>query len=281
MSGTGFDPDWLALREPADAAARAADLLVPLRDHLAARSAGPLVVRDVGCGTGSQGRWLAGRLAGRQHWILTDRDPALLARAAATAQGEAADGSPVTNQTQEGDLTGLRAGDLVGISLLTGSALLDLLTAGEVDRLAAACAAAGCPALFTLSVAGRVELDPPDPLDAGLTAAFNAHQRRRVSGRALLGPDAPDAAAGAFARHGATVHRRPSPWRLGPADSALTAAWLRGWCAAAVEQDPELADPSAGYLRRRLGQAAAGRLRVLVHHIDLLALPPVTPRAAG
>ncbi|WP_431948679.1 SAM-dependent methyltransferase [Actinacidiphila sp. bgisy167] len=270
-----FPPHWLALREGADAAARAADLLGPLREHLAgtSRGSGPLVLRDLGCGTGSMGRWLSGRLPGPQHWILHDHDPALLALAAASLTGRTAGGSPVTAETHEGDLTRLTADDLAGTSLVTASALLDLLTADEVDALAATCTAAGVPVLFGLSVVGEVELGPPDPLDAAIAAAFNAHQRRSAGGRALLGPDALAAATRAFTRYGAAVTTRPSPWRLGADRSALTAQWLRGWVGAAVEQEPGLAGAAEPYLRRRLADCAAGRLTAVVRHGDLLALP--------
>ncbi|MFC6885050.1 SAM-dependent methyltransferase [Actinomadura yumaensis] len=265
-----FEPGWLALREEADAEARAAELLEPLRAHLTAR---PLVVRDLGCGTGSMGRWLAGRLPGPQHWVLHDRDPDLLARASADMPATSSDGGPVTAETVTGDLAGLRAADLAGTSLVTASALLDLLTAAEMDGLAAAITGAGCPALLTLSVAGRVELRPHDPFDGELAEAFNAHQRRVAGGRRLLGPDAADAAADAFRRHGADVRTGPSPWRLGPGRAALTREWLRGWTAAAREQRPDLAGPADAYLRRRLDACAAGELSVTVHHVDLLALP--------
>lgn len=255
---TQFAPEWLALREGADAAARAEELLEPLRAQLT----GPLVVRDLGCGTGAMGRWLAPRLPNPQHWILTDRDLALLVRAASSL--------PVPAVTVQRDITELTAADLAGTSLVTGSALLDLLTADEVDALAGACVTEGLPALLTLSVVGRVELDPMDPLDAEVEAAFNAHQRRTVDGRRLLGPDAVTATAAAFERRGAVVHRRPSPWRLGPEQAELAAQWLVGWVAAASEQEPGL--DLDGYLRHRLATCEAGELRVTVHHEDLLAV---------
>jgi hypothetical protein len=136
--------------------------------------------------------------------------------------------------------------------------------------------AAGCPALVTLTVVGRVGLAPGDPLDERVTAAFNAHQRRRLDGdRRLLGPDAVDAAADAFSRLGADVVVRPSPWRLGAAEAALAVEWLDGWVGAAAEQDPRLAADldGDGYPARRVAEARAGLLRVAVHHQDLLALP--------
>jgi len=292
---------WLRLREAADAAARAEDLLEPVREVLAAgpeRPADGLVIRDLGCGTGAMGRWLAGRLPGPQHWVLYDLDPDLLRHAAAgmagaaaggtpvTAAGgtagtaadgrpvTAADGTPVTVATRRQDVTRLTAGDLAGTTLVTASALLDLFTGEEVAALAAACVRANCPALLTLSVVGRVTLTPADPLDEEINAAFNAHQRRHAAGRKLLGPDAVDAAATEFDRLGARVRVRPSPWRLDGRDGPLQREWLRAWVGAACKQRPDLATAAAAYLDRRLTAATAGELRVVVGHSDLLAYQP-------
>src|SRR5256885_1145245 len=83
--------------------------------------------------------------------------------------------------------------------------LLDLRPEAEVRRLVAACVGAGCPALLTLSVPGRVDLTPADPLDRRVAAAFDAHQRRG----GLLGPEAVAVAAEEFRRSGAKVIARP------------------------------------------------------------------------
>jgi len=250
-----FSREWLALREPADADARADDLLIPLRAHLGARD---LVIRDLGSGTGSMARWLSPRLLTPHRWVLTDRDPELLGHASIPGA-----------VTELRDLTSLTPEDLNGTALVTGSALLDLLTEEEVTRLAELCVKARVPALFTLSVVGKVDLDPPDPLDEPVTRAFNAHQRRTVDGRTLLGPAAVPVMAQVFEDLGATVHRCPSPWRLGPERPELTTAWLQGWLGAACEQEEELAGAAGSYLRRRL----TGPLRATVHHEDLLAIP--------
>ena len=63
-----FSESWLSLREPADAAARSAELAGMLPE-------GIHTVRDLGCGTGSLARWLAPLLPGAKRWILMDRDP--------------------------------------------------------------------------------------------------------------------------------------------------------------------------------------------------------------
>lgn len=254
-----FSTGWLSLREPADAAARAADLV-----DLIALPGDAVVIRDLGCGTGSMMRWLAPRLAaGQQHWILQDRDPALLAYAAAHAP----DG--VTVETVQQDISELSGQDLSGADLVTCSALLDLFTSDEVARLADLCVSTGTPALFTLSVAGEVTLDPPHPLDAEVMTAFNDHQRRREGDRWLLGPEAVGAAAVAFANAGITVTTRPAPWVLGPEQAPLIVEWLEGWVAAAAEQRPDL--QLDGYLAARSASAGAGELRVTVGHQDLFA----------
>jgi hypothetical protein len=263
-------PRWLALREPADAGARARDLVECLERALP--PGGRRVIHDLGCGTGSMGRWLAPLLAGQQHWVVHDRDAELLALAVADEPGPAADGAPVTVEARHTDLAQVHARDLAGASAITASALLDLLTEKELDRLAEVCAAAGCPILLTLSVTGRVEITPEVPLDRCVAAAFDAHQRRETEPGRLLGPDAVDFAVAAFRRLGAEVLLRPSAWRLGRAHSGLAAEWFTGWVGAACEQQSELSGHCKPYARRRLEQASAGELAVIVGHADLLVL---------
>jgi hypothetical protein len=269
-----FDPGWLAAREPADHAARSGELAESLHTALVALAmvgGAEIVLRDLGSGTGSLARWLAPRLPGPQHWVLYDRDPELLALAERRTAGlTAADGSPVRVSTVAADLTALRAADLAGAAAVTASALLDLLTEAEADALVGACAAAGAPVLWTMSVTGAVVLDPAHPLDDVVAAAFDAHQRRGQ----LLGPDAPDAVTRALRRHGMDVRAADSPWRLGATgQSQLLADWLRGRAAAAAEQDPRLASDVDAWLTHRLAAVAAGRLTAVVAHRDLFATP--------
>lgn len=264
-------PDWLRLREPADAAARSIELVDRVRRHLGDQ---PLVIHDLGSGTGSMARWLAPQLPSPpargslrpQHWVHYDLDPDLLELAAASQPS-----TGVTVETRQRDITRLTDDELADASLITASALLDMFTLEELDRVVDVCHRAGCPALLTLSVIGRVELSPPDPLDQAVAEAFNAHQRRTTGRRTLLGPDAVYAAVDAFRRRGRSVVLRESPWRLGPGQAGLATEWLRGWLDAACEQQPELTRLVAEYGPRRFAQAAAGQLGVIVHHLDLLA----------
>jgi hypothetical protein len=254
--GVRVSPEWLLLREPADAAARSAELVERLRRRLA--KADPLLIHDLGGGSGAMGRWLAPRLPEQQHWVVHDRDAGLLELAVATRP------AAVTVEARRSDITRLTPHDLAGASLITASALLDLLTAEGLVRMLRVCT--GRPMLLTLTVVGRVVLSPSDPLDARIGAAFNAHQRRG----GLLGPDA---VATALEELGAEVLVRPSPWRLDAAHADLAAEWLDEWVAAACEQEPTLATEAGAYRDRRLAQAAAGELAVTVDHADLLVLP--------
>ena len=231
------------------------------------------MIHDLGCGTGSMARWLGPLLHGPQGWVLHDRDAELLENASTDPPARAAGRAAVTLETRLDDITRLAPADLVGASLITASALLDMFTEEELERFVTGCAGAGCPVLVTLSVVGKVELTPGHPFDQRVLDAFNAHQRRRTSSGFLLGPLAAEAAAVAFQRHGFEVIQRPSPWRLGPRHSDLAAAWLTGWIDAACEQAPDLAEAAVPYAQDRLAELAAGRLSVTVHHVDLLALP--------
>jgi hypothetical protein len=269
--GVRVSPEWLVLREPADAAARSAELAVRLAQHLPAT--GRLVIHDLGGGTGAMGRWLAPRLSRAQHWVVHDRDTSLLPRVVVNTPRAAADGSPVTVETRHSDVTRLTPADLDDADLIVASALLDMLTADELARVVGICGEVGCPVLLALTVVGRVALTPADPLDAHMSAAFNDHQRRTTASGPLLGPDAVSAAVEELGTTGADVVVRPSPWQLNGGHVQLKAEWFAGWVAAACDQDPALAAAARAYRDRRLAQAASGELTVTVDHADLLVLP--------
>lgn len=275
---TAFAPAWLYLREPADAAARATELVDTLRENL---PEGDLVIRDLGCGTGSLGRWLAARLPGTQRWILHDEDAELLTRARTSLPAAALDGSPVAVVAEQRDVTALRAADLAGTSLVTASALLDLLTEDEVAALATAIVEAGCAALLMLSVTGRVELSPADPLDSALSASFNAHQqpahRRQAAPRPHRGRRRRDRVRQARCHGRPRRERLAARTRSGRAAAAVARGLGRRRRRAAARVAPG---------RRRLPAAPASRwrrpaeLHAVIHHGDLLVLPPSLEVAA-
>lgn len=263
------DAGWLSLRMPADDKARAATvepLINPLTDWLhTVLPSGMVNVVDLGAGTGSNAHWLAPRLPFAQHWTLVDHDAHLLSHADPPASfsgrtGKMEDVGHILAETS--------ADDKYPTELLTCSALLDVLTATEVETVCAAAAKASCAVLFSLSVTGNVSFAPKDPLDAALAAAFNEHQRR--DGR--LGPDAPAAAEAVLRREGVKVRTANTDWQLDGATADLFGIWLEEWVEAAVEQDAGLADRSQQWLQQRRGQLERGELTASVGHVDILAL---------
>ena len=262
--------DWLALREAEDARARSRGLAQAAADLL---PSGPITVHDLGSGTGSFMRWLAPLLPGPQAWVLHDWNASLTDRALAGATPRDRDGAPVSMRSRVGELEQLDAADIAGASLVTASALLDVLTAREAHAIVDACVRAGAPTFLSLSVTGESELRPWDARDKRFEEAFNAHQRREVHGRGLLGRYGAPIVRGLFAHAGWKVRTARTSWRLDDSEPELLRQWFDGWADAAEEQSPDLREECAGYRELRRSQLDRGELSATVYHLDVLAWP--------
>ena len=286
-----FDAAWLALREPADAAARADALATAL----AARLGFPaeLRVADLGSGTGANARYLLSRLPSPQAWLLADADPALLAVMAgamalwapshACRTAHAGDGVDVTGATiaarltsRQADLTDDSALDalVAGRHLVTASALLDLVSAAWLEALLARCRDAGAAVLFALSYDGRLACEPVEPGDELVRELVNTHQQGDKGFGPALGPTAASAAARQLAGLGYTVRTAASDWRLGIKDAALQRSLIDGWATAAREAPGAARDAVDAWHARRLAHLDAGRSTLIVGHQDLAAWLP-------
>lgn len=280
-----FDADWLALREPFDAAARerSARLLSALRARRPQN--GPWRVIDLGCGTGANLRWLAPRLGGAQQWLVVDRDAGLLRSWLAQPGFERLRGGVLQRMESDCPVQVLRhradlARDLEQLPwqaahVVTASALLDLAGEAWLLRLAAQALASRTALLFALNVDGRHSWLPVDADDGLVARHFAEHQSRDKGLGPALGPHAAHRLASALRAQGWRVQLARSDWWIGP-DAPGTDAMLRamaeGMARAASEQAPGNASRVQAWRGRRLAQAARGALRV--GHVDLLALPP-------
>jgi hypothetical protein len=276
---SGFSPDWLALREPADHRARNGALLQAVRARFAGRSAVSVV--DLGCGAGSNLRALAPVLPARQRWCLIDHDAGLLeaARERLTAWADAASPGPeALSLVKDGRslVVVFRRADLArdlgralgpAPDLVTAAALVDLVLPNWIRALAWAVAARKALFYTVLAYDGAERWTPPNPHDAAVLRAFQAHQGRDKGFGPAAGPRAIDVVAAAFAQVGYEVTTAASPWRLGPADAALMAELARGIARAASETGlvPEHA------VARWLAGRAAGASCVIGHR-DCLAV---------
>lgn len=281
---TGFSPEWLALREPADGAARNGQILAACAQAFAGRD--ELSVCDLGAGTGASLRAFADLLPPRQRWTLVDHDEANLA-----AAGKRLSAWAGRVQVQENELILFRGErrivvervrrDLAleprcwpaGTDLVTASALFDLASGGWIGRFAAALAADRLPLLATLTFDGTIVLDPPHRLDATIAGAFRAHQERDKGFGPAAGCHATDILAVRLKNAGYVVTVGDSPWQLAPPMEGLRAAFLDGVEAAVTETGP--LDPQDIAAWRAAGQAAQA---IMVGHRDLFAAPGQSER---
>ena len=247
----GFSADWLAVREPADAAARSTRLTRAIADSFVGGA--ELRVLDLGAGTGANMRYLAPRLPEPQRWLLVDHDRALLASVATRDDG------PRRVATRQLDLRAI--GDreahemFSGRALVTASALLDLVSEEWMRALGMRCREAGAALLFALTYDGRIWCAPEEPEDAEVRTLVNRHQRTDRDSPALA-PMRPRWAQTVLA---AWLSRRVRAKRLGARTrgAGSSAELIDGWAQAAVETAPG----TVSRTRALAGIAAGARRR--------------------
>lgn len=295
---SGFDADWLALREPFDTAARSrsASLLdwAGLADRISSSAAAgraPLVL-DLACGTGANLRFIAPRLRGDQRWRMIDHDPELLA-ALPTAMARWAGAIGWSMRREAGsDMLWLEGPaqrievrcqphDLVAqfdalpfdeAALVTASALLDLVSAKWLDALLTRCAAHCVVMLWAMNVERPMSWTPPDRDDARVLALFAAHQQRDKG----FGPSLGEAAAKALQEQlltlGQHVSCAASDWHIdaGANHRAMARAMVDGMGGAALEQQPTSAVWIKAWQARRALRPGA---TAILGHADCMAWP--------
>ncbi|WP_019625450.1 hypothetical protein [Thioalkalivibrio sp. ALJT] len=259
-----FALDWLQQREPADHAARPEGLVPVLRDALPEPGSTAIRVTDLGSGSGSNLRYLAPRLPRPQHWRLVDHDRGLLAQTRAPCGG-------VEIERKRCDLAAEPARALTGDeALVTGAALLDLVSRDWLQRLLSVCFTQGAAVLFALSYDGRIRWSRPHPLDADVEAWVNRHQRSDKGFGPALGPIAAATCAEQLEALGYQVQIRPSDWWIGAEQAVLGAALIEGWVGAASEVCPQRAGDLRAWGDARARALASGTVELTVGHQDVL-----------
>jgi hypothetical protein len=253
----GFSPEWLAIRERADAAARSTSLT----SFIAAMALRGRAL-DLGGGTGSNVRYLAPKLSPDLHWTVVDNDAALLARAPSEAAACLADLNAVVED----------AAFFQGCGLVTASALLDLVSRRWLVQLIARCRATESAVLFALTYDGRIACEPIDSSDDDIARLVNEHQRSDKGFGPALGPSASSDAVELLTSAGYEVRSERSDWVLALEESELQKQLLKGWAEAATEKAPQGKDAIDAWYRRRLAFVEMGQSRILVGHVDVAAV---------
>lgn len=314
---SGFSADWLHLREPFDHQARQAshdsfDLASKAKRWRAARGEPILPVLDLACGSASNLRALAPRLGGAQRWRLIDHDPALLAAVpealAAWAhqhghrfhENEKDDAPPrsidiigadfsIEVTLEQVDLAcDLPSLDFTQAALVTGSALLDLVSETWLASLVKQARQARAALLFALNVDGHTTWTPTDPQDHAVHEWFGLHQLRDKGFGVALGGKAVSHALRLMRDAGYAVTSAQTDWIIRGTSSsaesvgntpAMLAAMIDGMAAAALEQvrfsphapqhDNDDVATIHAWQARRLNQLPSTQLQV--GHVDILA----------
>lgn len=263
---SGFSVSWLDMREPADHAARHRGLATQLVNYLQADTGISPIIVDLGSGTGSTLRALTALGAQRCVWRLVDHDPALL-NEALRRHGQ----SDIVEDYQA-DLLDIGALPLGGATLLSASALFDLVSADLVDALVARVRKQSTAVYAALNYDGRTRWTPAHPLDDAVLKVFNQDQRRDKGLGPALGPDAAAYLKTALETAGYTVHTADSPWQLGAEHQALVTALIQGIRDAVAHDDGLPGTALDEWQAFRLAHAGNGQ--GLIGHVDVLALPP-------
>lgn len=257
-----FDAAWLCRREPFDHAARSIPLTQQMIARLPERS--PLRIMDLGCGLGSNYRYLQPRMERASQWILIDHDADLLQHAQELG---------VSGTFYQWELTHLEnLRKLYPVDLITGSALLDLVSAEWVAALVGATGDNNTLFFFTLTYDGRQQWQPAHPLDEWIRVMFHRHMQQDKGLGIALGARAVPTVCQILKNKGFTVHTGDSDWQITPADTPMLTALVTGISLAVQEICPPGQQNRLQTWRRvRKHQMEHQELSLIVGHQDLLA----------
>ena len=279
---SSFTVDWLRLREPVDRAARVSTLLPQIANcrHIV----------DLGAGTGANLRYLAPLIGGKQDWTLVEHD-ATLVSAIPECLSEWADS--VVNDQGELFIQGATFNCCVRIAqidlstqlnqlaipagtLVTASALLDLVSEHWLKQLVKRCAQAAAPVWFALTYDGRMHCDPEEPEDEIVRSLFNEHQRTNKGFGPALGPSAAEMTKELLAANGYQTSHTRSDWQLTHDMRDIQHTLVRGWYDAVREYNPQKARELEVWYERRRAHIETGVSTLIVGHTDVVASPTAT-----
>jgi hypothetical protein len=234
--------------------------------------AGIVRALDLATGTGANVRYLAPHLPSDQEWLAVDNDERLLDELPVHMDWSKL--GAVRVECRRVDLSNLDATNIVaGRTLVTASALLDLVSEPWLLSLAEQCRRAGAVVLLALTYNGRIECSPVQAGDDIVRRMVNRHQQTNKGFGPALGPAARVRAEQHFERLGYSVTRAPSDWELEPDARDMQSRLIDGWAEAAIAIEPQNTGLIREWQRQRQAHVVAGRSRVVVGHDDLVAIP--------
>ena len=266
-----FSIEWLNLREASDHKARDRHLLKTAANWLNDLKSKDKVIVDLGSGTGSTIRGLQRytTLAPSIQWRLVDNDPELLAEAVHRHSEEYSIESFLV------DLSATQKLPLESVSLITASALLDLVSSNFIRDLCQLIKEKNedRPLGFysALNYDGCIKWTPFHPLDAAILMNFNTDQRRDKGFGPALGPDATDFLKTQFHSTKFQCLSAKSPWLLGSADYLLTESLINGISGVAIQTGGLTNSDIQDWKTFRIENVRTGTC--YLGHTDIVVLP--------
>lgn len=250
---------WLSIREPMDRRFRSAGLAQNFMGHA---SESQLIV-DLGCGTGTNCRYLSRDRGAEIPWLCIDVDGELLETAAGRFASELV-------RFERADL----ATDLSVIPnrcdvSITASAFLDITSEDWLGRFANR--AARSPLLISMTASGSPIWDPIDDLDEAIGLCLENHRQSDHGFGPAAGSFASQFLANELSSRDCNVSLETSDWRLGNEDTELLSILVDGVCRRASAVLPSEQVERWAKMRRQQNQN--GVLKLTLPHLDLLSLP--------
>ncbi len=280
-----FSEHWLAARERFDTIAR--DRHWPLVAAQLSTDQNPISrVLDMGCGTGSNLRYLRARLAPLMtppisDWRGFDADQCLLDAARRSTQSSTQSSthrSPRCDHVQylRADLADpTNWPEFTANDLVSASALIDLVSEPWLTELITRCARARAALLLALTYDGHSRWQPGHPQDLQILSSFNSDQTRDKGFGVALGSAAVTVAHRLLVHAGYRVSTTRSDWLLDARRRnarQIIEPLIANHCQIAMRAEPTAAIEFEAWAAERRRQLRGGRLRVRVGHFDLLAI---------
>ncbi len=288
MEENNFDIDWLAERYPFDVEARNKTIEQAAIDYL--KKDQPVVIVDVGAGTGSNCLYFLDKLKQDQAWIFIEKDPrlapALIKRLTEYAtfhkySWSLKDGvyemltpfKKVTFKVISDTFFNIdQLIDLPKVDLVVANAVFDLLSKVQISSFLDHLTQNKIACLFTLHYTG-MKFIPEDPFDQAYIDLYDSHMMRPQSFGQGMGKMAAAHIVQTFEEANYSLQKGASSWNIIEDDIKMHYYLLNFMDNALSELSypVELQDYFPKWLKRKKELIITRQQRLEVMHLDLFA----------
>ncbi len=224
------------------------------------------LIIDLGCGTGTNYRYLRRNNGSETPWLGVDSDGDALEIAAGELAGTLVRFELADLAT---DLLLLPTSEDVAI---TASAFLDITSEDWIDRFANL--VAGSPLLISMTASGASAWDPIDDMDEAIEICLQNHREADHGFGPAAGLSAARFLAEQLIARKCSVSLEASDWSVDHKDREVMATLIDGVRRRALSQLPHNQVERWAATRRQQNQT--GVLKLMLPHLDLLSLPQRT-----